>query len=207
MKKAIVVDLDGTLFTTNTFKHYIVFVVKNSLYRLDVWTAFIVSLFVLLRKIRLLSTHEEMKFLILRNTAIYSISSKMRHFVDSLKKYENKSVLNLIEEYRNKGYTTVLSTAAPKNYAMIVASDYGFDCFCSTEMPKGGEWRENFNEQKKKNTFDLLNALDCDLSVFVTDHYDDLPLLRIPKERNYLIYPSSKTKLILDENKIEYSLL
>ena len=105
------------------------------------------------------------------------------------------------------GYLTVLSTAAPKPYAKIISSDYGFDSYCATEMPQGSNWRENVNEQKKTNTLDLLKNIGGELSVLVTDHYDDLPLLYLPKECNYIVNPTDKTKQYLEDNDIEYCLL
>ena len=207
MKKTVVIDLDGTLFSTNTFEHYILFVIKEALKRFDVWTAFYVACLVALRKIRLISTHERMKYKILKRSACYSTQIRMRSLVDSLKKFENVDVLKMMQKYKEQGYVLLLSTAAPQPYAGIISSDYGFDYFCATEMPERIGWRENVNQQKKKNTIELLDSFGGQLSVLITDHYDDIPLLCVPKECNYLVSPTEKSRTILDDNKVSYTLL
>lgn len=207
MKKTVVVDLDGTLFSTNTFEHYILFVTKEALKKYDFWTAFYVALLVVLRKFRLISTHEKMKYKILKQSARYATQTRMRSLVDSLKKYENVRVLKMMQKYKDQGYVLVLSTAAPKPYAGIISSDYGFDYFCATEMPEKKEWRENVNIQKKKNTIGLLDSFGGQLSVLITDHYDDIPLLCVPKECNYLVSPTEESRSILNENEVSYTLL
>lgn len=207
MKKTVVVDLDGTLFSTNTFEHYILFVIKESLKQFDVWTVIYVTILVVLRKLRLISTHERMKYIILKQSARYANQERMRKLVGTLVKFENECVVKKMQELKEKGYVLLLSTAAPKPYAEIISSDYGFDYFCATEIPEGKEWRENVNKQKKKNTIELINSFDGKLSVLITDHYDDIPLLCEPKECNYLVNPSEKTKDYLEENCVSYTFL
>lgn len=207
MRKTVVVDLDGTLFSTNTFEHYILFVTKEALKQRDLWTVFYVAIQVALRKLRLISTHERMKYKILKQSARYANQERMRKLVGTLVKFENECVVKKMQEFKEKGYVLLLSTAAPKPYAEIISSDYGFDYFCATEIPEGKEWRENVNKQKKKNTIELINSFDGKLSVLITDHYDDIPLLCEPKECNYLVNPTEKTKIFLDKSKVIYSLL
>ena len=61
-------------------------------------------------------------------------------------------------------------------------------------MPKGGEdWRENVGEVKRDKVEELLALNDARLSIFVTDHYDDLPLLALEKDSNLLVNPSAST--------------
>lgn len=207
MRKTVVVDLDGTLFNTNTFVHYIIFVGKCALKKLDILTACSLFLFVTLRKVRIISTHERMKYYVLKCSLKYAQSEIMQKLVDILVKFENTTVVELMNNYRLKGYSIMLSTAAPVAYAQIVASRYGFDCFCASEMPSTKDWKENVNEHKKDNTMNVLKKTDRELSVLLTDHYDDLPLLSMPKEENYLVNPTTKTERILKENDIIYRLL
>ena len=207
MKKAIVIDLDGTLFNTNTFEKYIIFVCICALRNFDFYTAFSLPLLVILRKIRLISTHERLKYLILKSSKKYSNEEKMQELVKKLRKFENSKVVALMGQYRSEGYSMMLSTAAPEVYAKIVASSYGFDCYRASEIPLGKDWRENVNKRKRDNTLNSLKENGCELSVLITDHYDDLPLLSMPKELNYVVNPSQKTLQQLYENNIIYKLL
>lgn len=207
MRKTVIVDLDGTLFNTNTFVHYIIFVGKCALKKLDILTVCSLFLFVTLRKVRIISTHELMKYYVLKCSLKYAQPEKMQKLVDKLIKFENTTVVELMNNYRLKGYSMMLSTAAPVAYAQIVASRYGFDCFCASEMPSLKDWKENVNEQKKENTMNVLKKTNGELSVLLTDHYDDIPLLSIPKEENYLVNPKPKTEQKLKEKNITYRLL
>lgn len=207
MKQTVVVDLDGTLFCTNTFKHYIVYVSKMALMKLDVFLVLKLFLFVFLRKCRLITSHEQLKKKILKNTIKYSDEVSMRKFVDKLMQFENKQVISMIERYRAKGYCTILSTAAPDCYAKIVAYNYAFEKCCSTNMNVNSEWRENVQEKKKENTLSCLSSINGVLSVMITDHYDDVPLLAMPKECNYVFSPTQKTKKKLEEMHIRYTII
>lgn len=203
MKNAIVVDLDGTLLKINTFVHYIKFVCKKALRRGNVIIVGRIVLLVILRKVRLISSHEKLKKKILTCSIGYFDDNEMEELAFLLYEYENCEVVSIIEQYRNKGYLTVLSTAAPSIYAEIIGRHYKFDYVCSTKLPKGKYWQENVNEQKKLNTLKLLKDNSLVLSVFITDHYDDLPLLLVEKETNYIVNPSEKSKRIIKENRIQ----
>lgn len=204
MRKAIVVDLDGTLLRTNTFIHYIKFVFEEALVQGNVFKAGWIGLLVFLRKIRIISSHEKLKKDILISSRRYVSSYMMEEFATILYEYENKRVVSLMEKYRNKGFFTILSTAAPSVYAEIIGNHYHFDFVCSTAIPTDENWRENVNEQKKKNTFALLEQNSLEMAVLVTDHYDDLPLLSVVKEVNYVVNPSYKTLKLLKENGIKF---
>lgn len=55
--------------------------------------------------------------------------------------------------------------------------------------------------------FVFLIHQNASLEILLTDHYDDVPLLSVPKERNYIVNPSLKTINMLNEYHIEYVLL
>lgn len=207
MRNAIVVDLDGTLFKTNTFKHFIVFVVKKALKKFDLFTALILLSLVALRKIRLISTHEKMKYKVLKRSSKYVDKQLMDEFVEVLFPYVNRKVLDVLDNYKNTGYRSILSTAAPCCYADLIGQKYLFDATCSSEMPANANWTENVRETKKANTLALLQRCNMTMQVLVTDHYDDIPLLLEPKERNIVVYPSPKTIVLLNKNGIKYDIM
>ena len=127
----------------------------------------------------------------------------MEKLATNLIGFENHEVVAILNKYRNRGYSTVLSSAAPEVYAKIVGKRYDFDFICSTVMPNFDEWHENVNVQKKKNTLSLLEINSLKLAVLVTDHYDDMPLLLIDKEENYVVNPSEKSKRIIENEHVK----
>ncbi len=132
---------------------------------------------------------------------------KIEEFATLLYEYENKRVVSLLEKHREMGFVTVLSSAAPSVYAELIGTHYLFDFVCATPMPIDENWYENVNEQKKKNTLALLEQNSLEMVVFVTDHHDDLPLLKVEKDLNVLVSPSQKTVDLLKKQNIQYEIM
>lgn len=207
MKKAVVVDLDGTLLQTNTFKEYIYYTSLWALQclRIDICVSCI--LFVLMRKLRLIS-HSVMKKLILRKTEFFMNPPRIEYFAKIISSKINENVLSVLKLYRKNGYYVCLSTAAPALYAKVIKQRYGLNGLCATPAYSSDEeWKENIRKTKCGNTLKYLKENDATLAIFLTDHYDDLELLKIPKERNILVNPSRKTLKILNENKVTFEQL
>lgn len=194
MRKGLVVDLDGSLMDTNTFQKYILFIIKEAILvrRFDI--AVTLSYWVTLRKCRCI-THERMKYHVLVKTAPFMNPQRLELFVDWLMGYVNVSVRNILEAKKRQGYYICLSTAAPENYVRIISERLGLDGFCASSVPldKDEDWHENVRVMKKNKTLEFLKERDIRISVLMTDHYDDLPLLLEKKDCNYLVNPSSKT--------------
>lgn len=204
-KKAIVVDLDGTLLNTNTFKDYILYVARQSLSSGNIFIFFSLSFWVISRKIRLIS-HSTMKKNIMKNTTAF-FQDIRPNFINLLSERLNHRVWLEINNYRDMGYVSILSTAAPCEYADHVAKIYGFDGVISSPKSTTSNWRENVGLIKKQNTIKFLESQNIELCIFFTDHYDDLPLLRIEKERNILINPNDNTLLKIEAEGIVYDAL
>lgn len=203
MNKAIVIDLDGTLLKTNTFISFLFFICCQALKRGDVICIGRLFVMVFLRKVRLISSHEIFKKHVLLISRRYLDGYRMEKMTLKLCRYENKNVTSILKKFKAMGYSTVLSSAAPSVYAEVIGRIYHFDFVCATELPYDKNWRENVNDQKKKNTLALLKKNSLILNVFVTDHYDDLPLLLIDKDENYVVNPTEKTKRIIEENHVK----
>lgn len=207
MRKAVVVDLDGTLVRINTFKVYIEYVCKVALKngRIDICAQLIWN--VLLRKFRWIA-HEVMKYHILRATDRLMTRKRLESLVDRLLLSINSDVVNLCYKYREEGYFILLSTAAPENYASILSKRLFLDGVCATAIPnKRMKWKENVRNVKCKNTINYLKDKDLSLDILITDHYDDIPLLNIHKERNILMKPNKKTIERINNNGIPYDIL
>lgn len=208
MKKGIVVDLDGTLLQTNTFKDYIIFVIKEGVHHFKLHIAILLFFWVLCRKLRLI-THETMKYQVLRVSLSFMTESRLRSFVSQIETKQNMKVVKLCQRFQQEGYYMLLSTAAPENYVQFLYSDFLFDYYCASPLPtkKGTQWRENVREQKKNNTLEILHKENVSLEIMITDHYDDLPLLEEQKKRNILVSPSTKTIEKLSQLKINYDII
>lgn len=206
MRKAVVVDLDGTLVRINTFKVYIEYVCKVALRkgRLDICTQLIWN--VLLRKSRWIS-HEVMKYHILRATDRFMTQKRLEFLVDRLLLNINPDVINLCYKYRKEGFFILLSTAAPENYASILSERLSLDGICATAIPdKRTGWKENVRSTKCENTISYLKNRDLSLDILITDHYDDIPLLKINKEKNILVSPSQNSIEKIEDEKIKFEL-
>ena len=148
MKDAVVVDLDGILMNTNTFVRFIVFVCKREILKLRFWIPLHLCLLVLFRKCRIISSHELFKKRVLVASEKYCNENDMIRFSDSLQSYVNPKVLALFMNYQEKGFCTVLSSAAPACYAKLISEKYHFDSWCATQFPNADDWHENVSEFK-----------------------------------------------------------
>lgn len=206
MRQALVIDLDGTLVDVNTFREYIVFAAKEAVKSGRPDIAARMAMAVALRKARMIS-HSCMKRNILHASGRLMNAERLGRFVDILLKNVNLNVAQLVTQKHAEGWFVCLATAAPENYAEVFARNFPFDSICATPMPKGGEdWRENVGEVKRDKVEELLALNDARLSIFVTDHYDDLPLLVLEKDTNFLVDPSCQTEEICLSKGISFYL-
>ena len=189
MKPAIIIDLDGTLLRTNTFSDYILYSCCQSLrsFRLDL--VFLLLLFSLLRKLRII-THAHMKYLILRHTTTFMQEHhRIQSFVTKEITYENPDVVSTLQHYASQSYITVLATAAPSLYAIHIASYYHFD-HCLATHPATipfSQWYENKQQEKLRNVQNTLTSANAEISVVITDHSDDQPLLDANKDGRNIV--------------------
>lgn len=204
MKKSLIIDLDGTLLNTNTFKEYIKYIFNNTLKKRKFLISVQIVVYVILRKLRIIS-HECMKKHILKYTSPFMSSEKLKKFTQTLYRKENLKVVELLLKYKAQNYLCILSTAAPESYAKIIANHYGFDNCIATPNYIINSWKENVKENKKENTINFLKRNNASLNIFITDHHDDLPLLKIPKEINIMVNPNTQTQRILKENHITFT--
>ena len=207
MQKTAVIDLDGTLLTINTFKSYILFVNKLACRKARLDIAVILAFWVGLRKCRLI-THEKMKLHILKYSAHFMNRKRLNDFVDSILPFRNGKVYECALAYRKQGFFLCLSTAAPVSYASLIAERLSFDSVCATPMPSQvKDWRENVREIKRKNTLKQLGEHHLVLEILMTDHYDDIPLLKEEKSKNIVVSPTACTLEKLEKENIHFELL
>lgn len=180
MRKALAIDLDGTLLSTNTFRDYLSYCGSAALHNFQFGICFSILWWVMLRKLRLVS-HSRMKQALLDRTAAFMTQkSRLDHFVEKEMTYLNAHVRQIMEPYRNRGHLLVLATAAPAFYAHAIAEFLNMDLCCGTLLPSEvviGEWKECVGQHKVEALQRLLHVHKAELDVVITDHNDDLPLL------------------------------
>lgn len=191
--RAVVVDLDGTLLTVNTFHRYIAFMSR---------VAFGSSYFDVLAKIALavaargmrLIPHAEMKRMVLGATVRHASDGLMDGFTAQLRRYADSRVLTLIEKCRGESDCLVLATAAPDVYARRIAGMYGFDACIATPSDTSGQWRELSGVAKRDAVCRWLEENSLKLATVITDHADDLPLMACNATgANILVSPGEAT--------------
>lgn len=209
MSKAVVVDFDLTLVKVNSFelfyKKLFVYGVTNLKVKLIAFLVFQI----ILRKTKLIS-HSELK----RSVLIFLKNRDYKSFVDNfaieLNTKISDSVLSCITTYKNSGYNIYLCTAAPSLYIspFIRFCKFIFDGVISTPFPqKNGGWVENIRECKRNSILSLLEKKGDMLSIVITDHKDDIPLLQIDKEKNILVNPDKETLLELAAINIPFDII
>ena len=115
MKRAVVLDLDGTLLSCNTFEKYVRYLMFH--YPSMIFIS-------LIRKMRLIS-HETAKRLIMN---VNVSEDRINLFIDTLLPFLRRELLG-----RFKGYEIILATAAPEGYVKILAQRLGINRFCATK--------------------------------------------------------------------------
>lgn len=204
----VVVDLDGTLVDVNTFTRYILFAAKRLMWRFKPIAVAKIVAAAVSRKMRRIP-HSEMKRRILCLTQPYMTDDDIRELTKKLLHRINPSVLNELEGYRSRGYLILLATAAPQLYAGSIATAMHFDgCVATQDFFSDDEsWHENVGEAKLASVCDYLSSCGGQVSVVMTDHHDDLPLLRYNTGKNLLVNPSPKTLTTLSCQGIAFDLI
>jgi len=186
----VVVDLDGTFVSVNTFHKWIKFLFIEEVKHIHFSSVFQILRIISMRYLKLIN-HSEMKFKILKISEQAINEKQIITFVQSLHKYVNHDVLTFI---KSKPSTTILATAAPLLYAEKFKDIYSFQYILATPYTGSDNWEENIRNIKKKNLISLLKTygLNQQVSIFFTDHYDDLPIMKYA-DLTYLINPNDKT--------------
>lgn len=208
MRKALIIDLDGTLLQTNTFRDYLSFCGRCATHSFRWDLSLCIGFWVMLRKLRFIS-HSTMKSHLLQRTALFmQRKSRMDDFVEEELLCTNAQVKAEVERYRNRGHLLVLATAAPALYANAIAEDFRLDACLATPLPSEvviGDWHENVGEEKAHNLQRYLQLHEAQIDAVIVDHSDDLPLLRLNREgRNLLVNPTPKSETLIQKEQIEY---
>lgn len=198
-RKIAVFDLDGTLYRGATFRKYLLWASSILFKRGMYLKSFMVVWRFALSKAGIVS-HKTMKYFNCR--VLESLLSEADHkgFSATLMPGLNQNVIDLLNRFKRDGYLTVLSTASPESYCLILAERLGFDVCHAT--PNAPEYESEYVENRGVGKLEKIRILESQtgsrLAIVVTDHHDDLPLLKANSQgTNYLVNPSEATIAII----------
>ncbi len=203
-KKLLVIDLDGTFVSVNTFHKWMKFLFVEELKKFHIISIFKILKTVLQRATKSI-THAQMKFTILQLSEKQVTQSQVESFVDSLEQYIHQDILKQLNHHAN---ISVLATAAPLLYAKSIQEKYMFSHVIATNNTSHMPWEENLRDVKKKNLLLLMkehNISDYPTTIY-TDHHDDLPLI-VFSDIVYIVNPSETTLQKLKMGKIQFNVL
>lgn len=190
-----VIDLDGTLCRRNTLHLYLTTALKYHLAHGNLSKVFRIGVQYLMRGLRL-TGHSSLKFKALK--AAGTEKALLEIFSEQAKNSFNPAVVELIDSLKEKGYSVILATAAPEGYVHSIWDGV----LVATTWPHEDKPVECRGEEKLRRVKEIAGSVD----LVVTDHYDDLPLMKASREV-LLVNPSAKTLKEIEKARLPYTIL
>lgn len=200
--KCVVIDLDGTLIKGNSLVSLTKFLARNLLITGKIRDLLLLSMFVSLRKIKMIS-HRVMKFNIIRIALDNLNENDIERFAQILYGNINLLVVNLLNDFKDNKYHFLLATAAPEFYLEKFVSKFKDWNINFIGTPFSGDlslFEENSKDIKARNVDEYLHKNNLSYGSILSDHHDDMSLLQKSPKHNYLINPSQKTLEIIHRN-------
>ncbi len=183
-----VVDLDGTLIEGNSLRMFMRFLLRRLLKEHRWLTAMRLGALMGLRAMRLVS-HKAMKHPFHREAERLAPEA-LEEFVGMLVAEVNTG---LLQQLRDSSCSLLLATAAPEAYSRPLAQRLGFTgCVATSFAPHPGDYRECRAEQKVAMAQQFADENGFEIKLAVTDHSDDLPLLRLNGIDRILVNPAPR---------------
>ena len=192
--ECIVVDLDNTLIDVNSTRMLAEFLVCKFLSKGKFGKFLNIVGFFIFRKTGRIS-HIILKHKIVC-TALSELSEKdLNYFADKLITKLNPKVVELILTQIKHGRKVLIATAASDIFMPLFLERLPFDSdFIATPYSQSlDKYIENRSEEKLKNVTHYLETNGLILKIFITDHFEDRPLLEYNQGHNYLVGPSKTT--------------
>lgn len=194
----IVVDLDETLLTKNSFSAWALYCLKQAAFSNPILFFHLLFL-ITVRTLGLMShlTFKKKMMLLLETSDWNEI------FALEMTNHINKTVLNKLKGYPNARF--VLSTAAPIQYVRHIANmlPLRFESIFATRI-ENHQLINNFSLVKVMAFTQTYKDKKCD--IFFTDHASDVPMMKM-SSKVYLVNPSQKTLLEVKNNLITAEVL
>lgn len=203
-KLLIACDLDGTLISINSYRHWVIASVLVAL--LTAQIGYLGRVFQsCLGRLDGSLTRWDMKRMLIRSAAD---SGPLRWFSGRLfskyvRLFTRRNVLAQIKKSSSPSATTFMVTAAWEMYCNELLRLYGFDRVIST---KTYDDEENIGINKVKSISKSININNNYKIIVLTDHHDDIPLAKLASEV-YLVSPTSRSINEFRKKNIEFEII
>ena len=207
----VIFDLDGTLTKRDTYVSFLLLCIKE--FGLRRFSVIFLPLYVLLYKCGAI-TNARLKeiFLskILSGIAIEQLKPVAEKFVSYLiNKGLNRAAIEILNVHLGQKNRVILATASFDFYTQRFAERIGIgQIVCTRSEVKNGVLKGRMlgnnchGQEKARRIEELLNPSDWGASIFYTDHYSDLPLLK-KAGKGFIVNPGLKTRLLLRKFKFD----
>lgn len=198
MLSIVVVDLDGTLIKGNSLHVYIKCGLKKAVLDADIPVLFKILCALSLRKLRLIN-HFKMKSIVLK--AIFPCEKIRVDFTKKINGLRRISLLRKLEQDKKEGKTIILATAAPDIYVPWIWNGVYF----ASEVRNGKLMKECRGEEKALRVRTFADKSKGSVNAVYTDHYDDIPLMRLSQDKVFLVEPDGNTRTRLEQTDIKFT--
>ncbi|MDE6125638.1 MAG: haloacid dehalogenase-like hydrolase [Muribaculaceae bacterium] len=196
-------DLDGTLLAGNSMKRFMRWL-PGELWRRNPFRACESLLWIALRGARLVS-HRRMKWH-LGHIALLSLSASdwQRFASEALLPMLNPGITELIRGLQEKGTTVCIASAAMEDYVAPLCRLLGYDHHLATRhSPRISEYTELRGVRKLRAIDNLASKEDLFISLFLTDHADDLPTAAAYPAETIIVNPTPQSDTIFADAGIK----
>jgi phosphoserine phosphatase len=186
-RPVLIVDLDGTVLSINSFRRWVLFLLRGRfpgigrLARARLATA--TASLLLARRLHLVD-HETLKRALQglwQRATAFDQGAAERAFLVELDGYVRPSLRPLLAAIAAGEHDAILATAAAGDYAEAFGVRLGFRHVLATKRVRVRGVLSNDGDRKREAVLELLGALGWRERplVLLTDHEDDLPLVRL----------------------------
>ena len=186
-REALILDLDGTILSVNSFRLWSLYLLRGTFPKLDHLRRALVTVAAMqaltARKIGRIS-HETLKWRmqrIWRWATAGDGGAAERVFVSGLRRHVRPELTPLLAAIADGKVDAVMATAAVSDYAVSFGHSIGFSNILATPRLREAGEPSNVGVRKRDAVLDFIieKGWQNRPLVLFTDHRDDLPLIRI----------------------------
>lgn len=203
LRPLCVTDLDGTLLAGNSMKRFMRWL-PGELWRRKPGRACEALWWIALRGARLVS-HKRMKWHLGRIAGLSLSASDWQRFAsEALLPMLNPGITELIRGLQEKGTTVCIASAAMEDYVAPLCRLLGYDHHLATPHSTHlADYAELRGARKLRAIENLASEKDLFVSMFLTDHADDLPTAAAYPAESIIVNPSPQSDTIFADAGIK----